>query len=276
MFQSWLKFSVGDNTVDVESYLEQKRKRAEEQPKYRELCTVCIQPKFGCYCKHVQTFYPNIDFVVLIHPIEVHRRIATGRMSHLTLQNSHLIMGQDYTQNDQVNRLLQDPSRHCVMLYPGPRSQNLTLLNEGERSAIFPAGKKLTIFVIDGTWATARRTVRQSQNLLKIPRICFSPEKPSSFRVRKQPNAACYSTIEAIHHTIELVGGAQGFDTSTREHDKLLHVFDKMVELQLEFIRISENKPGHLRYRRDRKKLATALGGTKPAISPSSQDTRRT
>lgn len=248
----------GEDAVDVQRYLERRQLQNEQQPKYRELCTVCLQPQFSCYCQHIQKFDPQIDFVVLIHPIEVHRRIATGRMSHLTLQNSHLIMGQDYTESTEVNRLLEDPSRHCVMLYPGRASHNISPLNNQERADLFPRGKKLTVFVIDGTWATARRTVRQSKNLHALPRICFSPEKPSTFRVRKQPNVACYSTIEAIHHTIELLGNSQGFDTASREHDKLLYVFDKMVERQLEFIKLSENKPGHLRYRRDRKKLASA------------------
>jgi DTW domain-containing protein YfiP len=236
--------------VDVQHYLKQRQKISEEAPKYRELCQTCLQPEFGCYCKHVQRFDSHIDFMILIHPVEARRRIATGRMSFLTLKNSRLILGQDYSASKQVNDLIADPARHCVILYPGIRSKNLTPMSQAERSGLFPQGKKLTIFVIDGTWATARRTVRQSQNLNILPRICFSPEKPSTFRVRKQPHSACYSTIEAIHHTIELVGDSQGFNTTTREHDKLIHVFDKMVELQLEFIKISEGKPGALRYRR--------------------------
>jgi len=244
--------------LDIQRYYEQRQKRAEEAPKYRNLCTACMQPVFGCYCSHVQRFDPLINFVILIHPVEVRRRIATGRMSSLVLQNSHLIMGQDYTKNWQVNEILANPQNHCVILYPGIRSKNITPLSEEQRSELFPKDKKLTIFVVDGTWATARRTVRQSENLKNLPRICFSPAKPSTFRVRKQPNPACYSTIEAIHHTIELVGQSQGFDVASRDHDKLLHVFDKMVELQLEFIRVSELKPDSLRYRRDRKRLATA------------------
>ncbi|WP_413289188.1 tRNA-uridine aminocarboxypropyltransferase [Bdellovibrio sp. HCB337] len=236
--------------MDIQRYYQQRQEQAEKAPKYRELCTQCIQPVFSCYCKHIQKFDSNIQFVVLIHPIEVRRRIATGRMAHLCLENSHLIMGQDYSREVTVNRLLQDPDNHCVILYPGKQSKNLSPMSEAERSSLFPQNKKLTVFVIDGTWATARRTIRQSQNLNKLPRICFSPERPSSFRVRKQPNAACYSTIEAIHQSIELIGTSQGFNVSSRGHDKLLHVFDKMVELQLEFIRISESKPNALRYRR--------------------------
>lgn len=242
--------------MDIQRYYQQRQERAEQAPKYRDLCNRCVQPVFSCYCKHVQRFDSNIQFVILIHPIEVRRRIATGRMAHLCLENSHLIAGQDYTQDETVNQILQDPNNHCVILYPGRFSKNLSPMTEPERAQLFPRGKKLTIFVIDGTWATARRTIRQSTNLNTLPRICFSPEKPSSFRVRKQPNPACYSTIEAVHQSIELVGTSQGFNVESRGHDKLLHVFDKMVELQLEFIRISESKPDALRYRRPRKKFA--------------------
>lgn len=239
--------------MDIQQYREQKLKQAEQGPKYRNLCTTCIQPEFSCYCPHVQSFNPQISFVVLIHPIEVRRRIATGRMSHLCLQGSHLIMGQDYTQNDEVNQLIADPEYHSVILYPGVGSENLTPMSQEQRSDLFPKNKKLRIFVIDGTWATAKKMTRQSHNLLALPRICFSPDKPSTFRVRKQPNSNCYSTIEAIHQTIELVGDSQGFATASRTHDRLLNVFDAMVERQLEFIRISEAKPGGIIYRRDRR-----------------------
>lgn len=242
--------------MNIQKYYEQRRQRSEQAPRYRELCTACLQPAFSCYCQHVRRFDPQIQFIILIHPVEVRRRIATGRMSSLCLENSRLIMGQDYSQNEEVNGILQNPAHHCVILYPGPQAKNLSLMDSEEKRNLFPKDKKLTVFVVDGTWATARRTVRQSANLRALPRIAFAPEKPSAFRVRKQPHPLCYSTIEAIHQTIELVGETQGFDVTSRGHDQLLYVFDKMVQLQLEFIRISEGKPGALRYRRDRKKSA--------------------
>ncbi|NUN05154.1 MAG: DTW domain-containing protein [Bdellovibrio sp.] len=242
--------------MNLQEYHERRQLLLSQEKTYRELCTTCLQPSFGCYCSHVQQFDPAISFVILIHPIEVKRRIATGRMSHLCLKNSHLIMGQDYSGSVQVQNLIDDPQFHSVILYPGVKSQNLTEMSSAQRDALVPVGKKLRIFVVDGTWATAKKMVRQSKNLVSLPRICFSPSSPSNFRVRKQPQAHCYSTIEAIHHTIELVGHSQGFATASREHDKLLYVFDKMVERQLDFIRKAEEKPDHLRYRRDRKRSA--------------------
>lgn len=238
--------------MTLEKYLQRRANLALKEERPRELCTCCLQPKFSCYCGHITRFDPQIDFVILIHPIEVRRRIATGRMSYLCMKNSFLIRGQDYSQDEQVNQILADQNRQCVILYPGKTSKNLTPLNASERACLFDPTKKLTIFVVDGTWLSAKKMMRQSQNLLNLPRICFSPEKPSNFRVRKQPHAACYSTIEAIHQTIELLGESQGFDVSSRQHDGLLQVFNSMVELQLSFIRKADEIDDPKRYRRPR------------------------
>jgi DTW domain-containing protein YfiP len=172
--------------------------------------------------------------MILTHPIEIkRRRIATGRMAHLSLAASRLMMGSVYGSDERVNSILRDVNRYCVLLYPGRQSSNLTNMPLEARKAWVPFGKRLTVFVVDGTWNTAKKTVNQSPNLNSLPRICFTPPTPSNFRVRQQPRADCYSTIEAIHHTIELLGPAVGFNLESRSHDHLLLVFGQMVEKQI-------------------------------------------
>lgn len=198
--------------------------------RFRLRCRHCLQPEFSCFCGWIREFDPGIDFVILIHPIEIkRRRITTGRMAHMCLRGSQLIMGQVYTSDLRVNSILNDPSRSCYLLYPGKKSANLSLMPQEARSELRRGGKRVTIFVVDGTWATAKKTVNQSLNLQSLPRICFTPPGPSTFRVRKQPRPECYSTIEAIHHTIELFGPAPG-----RPHDGLLDAFGRMVERQIQ------------------------------------------
>jgi DTW domain-containing protein len=233
--------------MNIEMYRKQKQKNLESQPIYRKLCAQCTQPEFSCYCSDIKTFDPIINFVILIHPIEVKRRIATGRMSHLCLQNSYLIKGQDYSTHNEVQNLIDDSQFHSVILYPGQQSTNITSLSETQKINLFPKNKSLRIFVIDGTWATARKMIR-SANLFSLPRICFTPEKPSNFRVRKQPHPNCYSTIEAIHQTIQLLGNSRGFDTTQCQHDNLITAFDAMVERQLKCIQNSTNPS----YRREK------------------------
>lgn len=222
--------------MNLQSYLEHKNQRALEQPQFRRRCLTCWQPDFACYCAEIRTFDCGVTFVILIHPMEARRRIATGRMSHLCLENSHLITGQDYSKNRTINALIEDSGNHCVALYPGLRSLNLSQVNKSDCEDLFPKDKKLVVFVIDGTWGTAKKMLRLSTNVKNLPRICFTPNRLSNFRVRKQPKPECYSTVEAIHHTIELLGPSRGFSLETGEHNKLLHVFNYMVESQLKFV----------------------------------------
>lgn len=242
--------------MDLKRYLEIKRERSELTPKRRVLCYNCLQPDFSCYCKHVTAFDPQINFVILMHPIESRRRIATGRMAHLCLKQSHLLVGQTFGKNARVQKLIDEPEYHCMALYPGPTALNLSGLSLDQRANIIPKDKKLRIFVIDGTWNTARTTMNQSENLKSLPRICFTPERASNFRVRKQPNSLCYSTIEAIHHTIELLNHCLDGANEPSSHHGLIKVFDKMVETQLDFVEHAHKTKGKFESRRIRKKFA--------------------
>ncbi len=240
--------------MDIFEYKQKRIQFENQKPKYRTICKACSQPEFSCFCSHVKSFDSKINFVILIHPIEASRRIATGRMSNLCLKNSYLIKGQDFTNDIIVNQLIADPDYESVILYPGHASKNISFVSESEKIKLFNPNKKLRIFVIDGTWATAKKMVRQSLNLHALPRICFSSDRTSTFRVRKQPHPGCFSTIEAIHHTIELLGAQYGFDLGVRQHDNLLTVFDSMVETQLRFIAEANLNLRTASYRRETQK----------------------
>lgn len=220
--------------MNVQSYRQKQQKLQCAAPAYRIRCETCLQPEFACYCAWIEKIDLKIDFVILIHPKEIkRRRITTGRMAHLCLRHSHLWMGHLFDDDARVNAILADPHRHSVLLYPGPRSANLTAMSiEGVRSFV-PANKRLTVFVIDGTWSTAKKTVNQSANLRRLPRFTFAQRGPSQFRVRLQPRPECLSTIEAIHHAAELLGPAVGLDPAARQPDQLLAVFSKVVEREL-------------------------------------------
>jgi DTW domain-containing protein YfiP len=234
--------------VNLQKYREHRERLKNEEPLFRNLCLKCRQPDFTCYCSVIERLDPKMKFVILIHPIEVRRRIATGRMSHLILEGSHLIKGEDYTHDKELNAILDDPTLYPVILYPGKKAVNLSQTNLSERMKLVPKDKQLALIVIDGTWNTARKMMHVSRNLHALPQVCFSLESESRFRVRKQPAPGCFSTIEAIYHSIELLGATCGFDTSTNEHAKLLKVFDSMVEQQLEFVKLGRGR--HAAYRR--------------------------
>jgi DTW domain-containing protein YfiP len=232
-FCGWDSIVMG---VNLELYHRRRQNQTDLEGPLRQLCQVCLRAQKACYCQALRPIDVPMTFVILMHPIEFRRGIATGRMAHLSLQRSHLVVGQDFTADAKVARLLGEPRYRPLLLYPGVRSTDLSTLTGEQRRAAYSDGRELLIFVVDGTWATARKTMRLSHNLRALEQVAFTPTTESRFHVRKQPRVDCLSTIEAIHHTIELLGDSQGFAVNERIHDALLNPFHSMVNRQLVFV----------------------------------------
>jgi DTW domain-containing protein YfiP len=208
----------------------------------RDFCLKCRKAAVTCYCGRLRPFASSPDFVILIHPREERNSVGTGRMLHLSLTNSLLISGHDFTRDDRVNALIADPERHCALLYPGPQALDLSFCEPDEARAFTPPGKRLTLFIIDGTWNLARGMVHRSANLKALPQVRFTPDRPSAYRIRQQPLGFCFSTLEAAHWIIERFA-ALGLSErpAGNAHDALLETFASMVRQQL---RYAEDNPG--------------------------------
>lgn len=209
----------------------------------RDFCFKCRKAAVTCYCSRLRPFASYPEFVILIHPREARNRVGTGRMLHLSLTNSLLIDGHDFSRDPRVARLIEDPQRHCALLYPGPRSLDLTRCAPGEARAFTPPGKRLTLFIIDGTWDLARGMVNRSSNLKALPQLRFTPEKPSIYEIRHQPEDFCFSTLEAAHWIIERFASL-GLTERPKDHahEGLLETFRFMIGQQLDFARLSSGK----------------------------------
>lgn len=235
--------------MNLDTFLKRRKEQKVSQV-LRVRCEKCLQPKNWCYCSKIAPFDCGIKFVILLHPLERRRRIATGRMSHLILKNSEIIHGHTYSNDKRVNEIVTDPANFCVILHLGDNSTKIDQLSHIEKKQFCPLGKKLVIFVVDGTWGTASKSVRNSKNLNALPCISFTPTKLSNFRVRQQPHGLCYSTIEAIHETIELFGDTQGYHFVSRKHDQLLKTFDQFISQQVQHLQDVKKKFGSLQYRK--------------------------
>jgi len=103
-----------------------------------------------------------------------------------------------------------------VLLFPGEDSIEPQALLE-----------PVTLVVIDGTWSQASKLLAANPGLRELPRIALRPQAPSQYRIRRQPQPMCLSTIEAL---AAVLGELEG---SEAEASRLLLPFQRMVEHQL-------------------------------------------
>jgi len=181
-------------------------------------------------------------FVFLMHPKEYkEEKAGTGRLTHLCLPNSELRMGKGFDGDEDVQALLNDPQNHCVLLYPGKDARNLT---KGEFSTPDLAGRRLVVFLLDATWSGARKMLRLSPSLQRLPRIMFTPTAPSRYIIKQQPQEGCLSTLEAVHELL-LVLERNGLDRY-EQPAQLLGIFERMQRFQMECA-ADPNRPGYRR-----------------------------
>ena len=206
----------------------------EVQSDNREECYTCYRAKKTCLCDSIKPFSTRMRFVILMHTKEARKqRTGTARLARLCLTNSELLIGTDFTRDDRVNSLIQDPSYNPFVLYPGPKAVNFkTLRND----ILKPEEKTLLIFVIDGTWACAKRLLNKSQNIRALPRLSFSSSYISQFVIKKQPREHCVSTIEAIYYLCEEAQEA-GYENFNAQRETLMAVLKKLVDTQINYQR---------------------------------------
>ncbi len=167
--------------------------------------------------------------VFIQHPREAKVPVSTCRMAHLSLLNSEMHVELRPESKPSLLRTLQGPD--VAVLFPSDSAVDIELMEKPPR----------TLVVVDGTWSNAKKLVEHSSVLSALPRVRFSPVKPGNYRIRKEPDAHCYSTIEAVAYVLERLERAPG------QFAPLLRVFDSMVDKQLTFIEGNHRQTRHKR-----------------------------
>jgi len=165
-----------------------------------------------------------------MHPKEAyHMKTGTGRLSHLFLEESEIIIGTDFTENKRLNELLNDNHYYPVLLYPDKNAW--TTQNNEFKNTI--AEKTLLVIILDATWFFAKKMLRLSLNLHNLPKLSFYTEYTSQFIFKKQPAKECLSTIESCYYLIKELQDVYIVKKDINP-EPLMELFKKMITYQLD------------------------------------------
>ena len=158
-----------------------------------------------------------------MHPKEFKKtKNNTGKLTHQSLPNSQIIVDEDFTYNPKVNSLINNKNNICFTLYP---DKNAISLNS---NSTCKENKTTVIFILDATWACAKKMLRLSSNLQKLQSISFDHKMTSSYQIKKQPHELYLSTIESTLCVLELIE-----DIKKEDLEKFLNPFNEMVAYQI-------------------------------------------
>jgi DTW domain-containing protein YfiP len=216
--------------MNPQGYSSNKANKKEELL-FRQFCYQCYRPKKNCLCSDINAFDTRTRFVILMHPKEARKvKLGTGRLTHLCLKNSEILLGVDFTEDQRINRLIKDPANYPVILYPGENSTDISEFPFPDSDA---DQKKILVFVVDASWTLAKKMLKLSTNLHDLPKIHFRPQGPSRYVIKQQPHPNCLSTIESVYFLLQELD-KRGMEECREKHHSLLEFLDKICRLQLE------------------------------------------
>jgi len=191
----------------------------------RPRCNTCARPLKTCLCDLVQVVNNTCELLILQHPREEFEAKGTGRLLHLCLKRSKLVVGEEF--GDEALRMLLGDQKTNILLFPPSEdspleNQQLLSASDAKRLNEDKAGLGLRLVLIDGTWRKARKMLHLSPLLARLPRLQLSPRR-SHYHIRKAQRAGQLSSLEAGYWALAEMGEA---------HDELLLSFERFLNRQ--------------------------------------------
>ena len=177
-----------------------------------------------------------------MHPKEFKKvKNNTGHFTHHSLKNSELFIGIDFSDNRRINEIIA--SHESYILFPSENALNLTETKPQKKEQ-----KPLAIFLIDSTWACAKKMFLSSKNLQNLQHLSFTTTKTSQYKIKEQPDKAYLSTIESALVVLELLNKHNIESIKEKQLKNFLTPFYKMIEYQE--VLIANPKSNAVRFKR--------------------------
>lgn len=197
----------------------------------RKKCTVCDKALAACICQHITKIDSDIELIILQHPSEVKNAIGTARILNLSLPQCQIIIGECFTNDAQLNDILNDPTRQCFLLYPSTESIAAETLANNENSSMekfdLEVNIKRTFILLDGTWRKAFKMYQSSSNLQTLPAVRLNSDQQSQYTIRQTSIEGGLSTVEAGFLLLATL------EQDKEKYQPLLTAFEYMINFQI-------------------------------------------
>jgi len=178
-----------------------------------------------------------------MHPKEFRKtKNNTGKITSLSLPNSEIHVGIDFTNNEKINALIHNSNNNCFVLYPSDTSIKLNYERVEEK------GKNIIIFIIDSTWPCSNKMLRLSQNINQLKKVSFEHTKISQYKFKTQPNELSLSTIESTLCILELLNEQKVEKIEDFKLEGFLEPFNQMIKYQMNYYNNPDKK--QVRYKK--------------------------
>lgn len=163
-------------------------------------CNKCGLPKINCICYKSLEVTTSAKIWILSTEKEFYRPSNTARLLKLINPNSTEIFLWERTKKpEKLIENITNEKYETYLLFPIEDD------NEQYRNVEYKNTGKIPAFIlIDGTWKEARKILRKSDYLNKLPRISLKPNFKSQYDLRRGATEGNLCTIEAAIEVLKI------------------------------------------------------------------------
>lgn len=175
-----------------------------DQPLKRLICSHCQRPARTCICAFIRPLANKVELLLLQHPEETPNAKNTAGLLHLSLQNSQLLMGEQWAE-EELTHTLYAGAKQPLLLYPElAEYQSLGLQPPPPPLALDQYScSQLRLVVLDGTWRKSRKMLYLNRPLQKLPLLSLTQAPESLYKIRKAHSENQLSTLEASCYALQ-------------------------------------------------------------------------
>lgn len=177
------------------------------------MCARCERPAVACVCGLAVDVVPEVELLILQHPMEAGHAKGSARLLQLSVRGSRLLRGEQFD-GSELERLLYAGGRQPVLLFP----------DTGDGAVAWSgSARDMRLVVLDGTWRKCRKMLYLNPILASLPRLALVAPPPSRYRIRKAHAVDQLSTLEAACHALA------GLEGDAARYQPVREAFDRLV-----------------------------------------------
>ncbi|PIE01916.1 MAG: hypothetical protein CSA81_09795 [Acidobacteria bacterium] len=197
----------------------------------RKNCYRCHKALTQCICDLIVEVSNKTDVVILQHFRERFHPIGTARLAVLGLKNCRIHVAHSGLPANSTSRQVDSAWKYRTLLTQIPFPEDGAVLFPSKNAQPLTADNPPSaLLVLDATWSHAKRLYYENPWIARLKHVSLQPEHPSNYRIRKEPEAHCLSTLEAIVSALKIL------EPETRGLDELLETFNIMIDRQSQFV----------------------------------------
>ncbi|ABD88111.1 tRNA-uridine aminocarboxypropyltransferase [Rhodopseudomonas palustris] len=197
-------------------------------------CPRCQKPVPLCICDSIVPLENRTKLLILQHPQEQDRALATARLTALHFPNAVVRVGLSWPSLSKAwGQPVHDPSRWAVLYLGSAKVAELDtdrdIVAIGRKGEVEENQRAILkdiegVVLLDGTWSQAKALWWRNAWMLKCQRVILGPKAPSRYgKLRKEPRRDGLSTLEAAAMLIS------GLEKRPDIEATLLGAFDRML-----------------------------------------------